>query len=174
VVRYVGLEGRSRAMPCHEQSRFVRADFGRTSHARVFLTPATSLRLTATFKDAPMNGQEKPFNASDFEERLCGEQRKRPQLAGSAAFCCQAAAKCCQKTCISALCCAFTCNDERTGEKAAEPLFMRIYLILKGWVGVDSNAQTSPSRYVDSVRKSRSKTVRCGPGELSTRVFLPA
>jgi hypothetical protein len=44
-----------------------------------------------------MNGQEKPFNASDFEERLCGEQRKRPQLAGSAAFCCQAAAKCCQK-----------------------------------------------------------------------------
>ena len=37
-----------------------------------------------------------------------------------------------KKTCILVLYCAFTCNNERTREKAVEPLFMRISLILMG------------------------------------------
>ena len=37
-----------------------------------------------------------------------------------------------KKARILVLYCAFTCNNERTREKAVEPLFMRISLILKG------------------------------------------
>ena len=43
-----------------------------------------------------------------------------------------------KKTCILVLYCAFTCNNKRTKEKAVEPLFMRISLILKGSAGRDS------------------------------------
>ena len=59
-------------------------------------------------------------------------------------------------------------------EKPEDPLFMRFSGLNKGSAAQCSILAPAPSRCADSVRKSRWKTVRCGPEELSTRVFLPA